>query len=148
MPDAIDAIRVEGLREFQASLKAIDGQSQRALRVMLNEAAEIVVVAARKRAPVRTGRLRNSIRATSQQRFGVVSGGGARVPYFGATDYGNRRGAGRGVGRSDAAGLPFIATGRILYPAYLTVKPGVEAALNAGLTRLIEQHGLVVTHGG
>ncbi|MEW6583473.1 MAG: HK97 gp10 family phage protein, partial [Actinomycetota bacterium] len=55
-------VRIEGLRELQATLRRIDGQLPRLVRGRLREAAGIVAVEARARAPVRSGRLRRSIR--------------------------------------------------------------------------------------
>jgi carbon monoxide dehydrogenase subunit G len=45
------------------------------------DAAEIVAGEARSLVPVKTGKLRGSIRTATQQRKAIVRAGGARVPY-------------------------------------------------------------------
>ncbi len=139
---------MEGLIELQRALKAIDGQAQRELRIVLNQIAEVVAQDARRRAPVRSGRLRSSIRALSQQRAAIVAEGGAKVPYAGFIDYGNKVGTGAGVGRSDSQRRPFISTGRILYPAFLARRATIVEDMRKGLTALAERNGLKVNGGG
>lgn len=92
-------IRVEGLRELQAALKAFDGESQKALRVALNNAVEGIASDARRRVPTRSGKARASIRATSSQREARVSAGKKAVPYYGWLDYGGKTGIGRSIDR-------------------------------------------------
>jgi len=152
-----EIVKIEGLADFQAALRRMDGQSQKMLRVVLNEAAEIVAEAAKKKAPEKTGALRNSIRATSQQRYAVVSGGSSRVPYFGFIDYGGTVGRARSseryrfAKRKGLAGAravrEFIPTGRILYPAFLANEAEVRKAMEQGLTKLARDVGFTVENG-
>lgn len=138
-------VRVDGLIELQRSLKAIDGEAQKELRVVLNKSAEIVAAAARLRAPVRSGKLRASIRVSSQQRSAGISEGKANVPYAGFIDYGNKVHSGAGVGRGDSQRREFIPTGRIMYPAFLEKRDLVMETLTKDMAALIEKHGLDVT---
>src|ERR1700750_2589732 len=105
-PVPTDPIKITGLRELQKALKDIDGESQKALRGVLNDAAALVVSRAKANAPARTGALQQSIRVSSSQREARVSGGSAKVPYFGAVEYGGH------VGRNRATVLPRHAQGR------------------------------------
>lgn len=145
MTTAQDAIRIQGLTEFLAKMKALQVQTPyRVTRVALNRAAEIVAVKARQLAPVDTGALRGSIRVSSTGKTAGVAEGSARVPYAGATDYGNKRHSGHGVGRKDSGGLPFVATGRILYPAFQAERVSVQNAMDTALREAIVSVGLVV----
>jgi hypothetical protein len=136
---SIEPIRVEGLRDLQAALKAIDGESQKQLRVVLNDAAGVVVRGGQRRAPVKTGAYRASLKVSSSQREARVKSGSAKVQYAGWLDYGGA------VGRKHATKRPFVKTGRVVYPAYYAQQANILAMLNAGLIRLVKASGLEVT---
>lgn len=138
MSQSIEPIRVEGLRDLQAALKAIDGEAQKQLRLVLNDAAGVVVRGAQRRAPVKTGAYRNTIKVASSQREARVKAGSAKVAYAGFIDYGGS------VGRHKSVKRPFIKTGRVVYPAYYAQQPNILAMMNAGLARLITNSGLAV----
>ncbi|MGH9001533.1 MAG: HK97 gp10 family phage protein [Acidimicrobiia bacterium] len=128
MATASDAIRIQGLRDLQRALKAADGESQKQLRVAMNQAAEIVVVEARRRGPVRSGRLRDTIRAQSGQREARVVAGSKRVPYAAAVEW-SRRG------------------GRFLFPAYRSRKPQIAQALEEAIVAVARHAGFDVKGG-
>lgn len=113
-------IRVEGLRELRRALnQAGDIEDSTALRLGLKSAAEVVARDARGRVPSRTGRARDSIRATSGGNRAYVVGGKARVPYYGWLDFGSRRpvaGRSRHVGPWKGSGVG-PQKGRFIYPA-------------------------------
>ncbi len=141
MTNSIDPIRVEGLREFQRALKEMDGESQKKLRLVLNDAAELVVDRARRNVPVKTGGARKSIRVSSSQREARVKAGGARVPYYGFLDYGGKTGRWpNGTHRR-----PFERDGRYLYPAYYAERRSILERLERGLTDLARDSGLDVS---
>lgn len=135
----VQPIRVEGLRELQAALKQIDGESQKALRVVLNKAVETVADDARSRIPVRSGKARASIRTTSSQREARVSAGKKAVPYYGWLDYGGAVGKARSVHR------PFRKAGRYLYPAYYDQQPKMIGTLEREIAAVAKAAGLEVT---
>lgn len=139
MSDLVQPIRVAGLREVQKALKDLDGESQKELRLTLNEAAGIVVRGAQRRVPVRTGVARASIRATSGQREARVSAGGRRAAYFPWLDYGGR------VGRNNSASRTFIKGGRYVYPAYSDEYTNIRRLLEKRLTTLLESKGIETT---
>lgn len=106
-----EAIRIKGLREFQQSLKTLDKDLPKALRVAFNNAAGMVVTDARGRVPSRTGRARGSVKAASTQTAARVRGGGRQAPYYPWLDFGGR--IPRGPRR------PYLAPhGRYIYNAY------------------------------
>lgn len=81
-------IRVDGLREFQSALRALDGDFPKGLRQANKDAADIVAQEAKTRVPVMSGRLRSSIRALASQRSASVGVGGARLPYAAVQEFG------------------------------------------------------------
>lgn len=105
-------IKIDGLRELQANLKRLDGESQKQLRIALNDAAQIVVNVTRPRVPLGTGNARASIGVASSQREARVKVGGKRAPYYPWLDFGGR------TGRAGATKRRFIKGGRYLFPAY------------------------------
>jgi Bacteriophage HK97-gp10, putative tail-component len=141
----VEPIRVKGLRDFQAALKAMDGESQKMLRVTLNEAAELVVSAAKPRVPSRTGAARSTVKGASSQREARVKAGSARVPYYGFLDFGGRVGRGRTGPKTGSVNRPFLTEGRYIYPAVSAVRPRVMAAMEKGLADLAAGAGLEVT---
>ncbi len=65
-------VRIEGLREFRAALRKIDPVLNKGLREGLKDAAQIVAYEAQRRAPVRSGATRASVRAfATGNRAGV-----------------------------------------------------------------------------
>lgn len=134
---ADDPIKIVGLRDLQAALKATDGQAQKQLRVVLNDAADVIATGAQRLVPRGpSGRARGSLRATSGQREAKVSGGGSRAPYYAWLDFGGA------VGRAHAVRRPFLRQGRYIFATYARRRPWVLKQLADGLDRLIERAGL------
>ncbi|WP_396180062.1 HK97 gp10 family phage protein [Flavobacterium sp.] len=75
-----DSIRVSGLNRAIRALKDV-GVPASEIAAAGKDAAEIVAGEARTLVPVKTGKLRGSIRTATQQRKAIVRAGGARVPY-------------------------------------------------------------------
>lgn len=139
MPE--DAVRIEGLREFQRGLKALDKDLPKALRLAFNEAADIVVDDARPRVTSRTGRARGTVKARSTQTAARVVGGGNRAPYYPWLDFGGR------VGRRRSVKRPFLKNGRYIYNAYFKARDAgrFQDALQDGLLDVARQAGIEVT---
>jgi hypothetical protein len=135
----VEQVKITGLRDFQAALRTMDGETQKQLRLVLNKAADLVVVGARRRVPTRTGAAQSSIRAGSTQREASVKAGSRRAPYYPWLDFGGRVGRGRSISRR------FQAGGRYVYPAYDEVRPKVQDILEAELAALARSAGLAVT---
>jgi len=69
---ATTAISIEGLAAFRRDLKRIDPVLVKGVRVALKESAEIVADETRRRAPVRSGKLKGTVRSfTSGNKAGV-----------------------------------------------------------------------------
>jgi len=87
------AVRITGHKEARKRIRGIvDEMDQKAARGELKnmnlEAAEIVAKRAVSLVPVRTGELRDTIRAAGAQKSGRVRAGFKRVPYAGAIHFG------------------------------------------------------------
>lgn len=133
-----EVVSIEGLRELQAALKRIDGQSQKKLRVVLNDAVQIIAEEAKGKVPTRSGRAAGSIKAQSSQREAQIKAGGGRAPYYPWLDFGGA------VGRNNSVRRPFIKDGRYLYPTYKDKKTEFIQKMEEGLIELIESSGLKV----
>ena len=69
---AAAAIRIEGLAEFRAALRRCDPALAKGVREGLKDAAQIVAYEAKRRAPVRSGMLKGSVRSfAAGNRAGV-----------------------------------------------------------------------------
>lgn len=136
-------IRVEGLKDLQRSLKDLDGESQKQLRLVLNDAAEVVASGARRLVPSVSGRARKSIRASSSQRAAVVKAGGAKAKYYGFLDFGGTVGKGHVSGKGGGAiKRTQIKEGRYLYPTFSRRRTWIYDRLAKGLEEAIQNSGL------
>jgi hypothetical protein len=129
-----------GLREFQRALKAMDADLPKQLRLVLNEAADVVLDYARPRVPTKTGRARSSLKARSSQREVRIAVGGTKAPYYPWLDFG-----GEGKRRGRPAARPFVRAGRYLYPGLAANHEQVTEIMSRGLTELAKSAGLDVT---
>lgn len=112
-------VKVKGLNELRRGLTSVDPALAKTLRVGLKRAATVVADEAKTRVPVRSGRARGSIRATTSGARAFVKGGKDSVPYYGWLDFGARTprsGFPRRHGPwADSGRGP--ALGRFIYPA-------------------------------
>ena len=81
---------VEGLREARRAIRRVSEDSKTELRGAHRAAAEIVARQARFEVPVRSGRLKASIRAGSTMTKGQVKAGGSGIRYAGPIHFGWR----------------------------------------------------------
>lgn len=134
----VDPIRIDGLRQLQAALKAADGESQKQLRVALNQAAELVVAEVRTLVPVKTGKARASYRAQSGQREAKVVGGSRAAPHVGWLEWGGRVGRGKKVVR------PRVRESRYVWPAYRRKQAAIAAKLEEAIVGVARGAGFDV----
>lgn len=132
----VDAVAISGLAEFRRSLRALDAAAPKALRVAGNQAAALVVDAAKRDVPTRSGKAKKSIKARSTQAAVKIASGGRAAPYMPWLDYGGR------VGVNDTASRPFIADGRYVYPGYHEVKDQFEGVLRQAIQDIADEAGL------
>jgi hypothetical protein len=133
-------VHVDGLAQFQRTLKRLDAGLPKALRLALNEATDIVIDEAVPRIPRRTGRAAASVKAMSTRTAARVAAGGPRVRYYGWLDFGGKTGRNRSVDRR------FYKHGRYLYRAYFDKRDSGEfaEALGRALGRVAREAGLKV----
>jgi hypothetical protein len=136
-----DAVRVTGLREFNRAIKRLDATAPKALRLALNDVADVVVRHARPLVPRRTGRAAASLRARSTRSKVRVAAGGKRAPYYPWLDFGGR------VGRRKATKRAFLKEGRYLYRSYFENQDEFVDVLADRLRGTADRAGLRVTHG-
>lgn len=129
-------LQVRGLRELQAALRKLDPALPKQIKLVLDEQMGIIVGAARRDIPVRSGRAARSIKARSGQREGRIAAGGRAAPWYPFLDFGGS------VGRDKSTKRPYYSEGRYLYPALRTHHDDLQAALDAGLARLAADAGL------
>lgn len=135
-------VEVEGLKEVQKAIRDLgDKDLKKALRLANKQAAEVVASAAREKTPVRTGKLRRSVRATATQVQGSVKLGGPTAPYGGFIDYGNKIGQGGAVGRGDTVPRDFLFGGRIVYPALNEHRQDVTDVFAREIDQVIDAAG-------
>lgn len=141
MPEFVDTVKVHGLREFARELRKMDSDLPKALRLAMNESADVVVDEARPRVPVRSGRARKTVKPRSTRTLVRVVGGGKRAPYYPWLDFGGRVGRGLSVRR------PFIKEGRYIYAAYYDKSEKFVEVMQQAIIRVAEQAGVEVTDG-
>lgn len=131
-------ITVAGLKEFSKAMRRVDAEAAKGIRLVNNEAAQVVVDKARPRIPRVTGRAAGSLKLRSTRTLVRISMGGPRAPYYPWLDFGGRTGIRRSVIRE------FIKTGRYIYPALYESQDQVRFVMERGLLRIARQAGLEV----
>lgn len=134
----IEPIKITGLTEFQRGLRKLDSDLPKSLRLAFNEAANIVVEAARSKVPHRTGRAAASIKPRSTRTAVRVSAGGNKAPYYPWLDFGGRVGPKKSVRR------PFIREGRYIYPSYTEHREEFQRVVEKALADVARSAGLEV----
>jgi hypothetical protein len=134
-----EPIKVEGLALLARQLRKLDKDAPKALRLVHNEAAQLVVATAIPNVPSKTGRARATLKARSTRTESRAQGGSTRAPYYPWLDFGGRVGIRKSVRR------PFTSDGRYLYPAYVKRRADVLELLETALLELCREHGLDVT---
>lgn len=133
-------LQVDGLRQFQRSLKEVDAGFPKMLRLVHNGAAQLVIDYARPRMPSVTGAARSSLLARSSQRDTRVAMGGRKAPYAPWLDFG---GQGRVHGRPPQR--PFIKDGRYVYAGVNANRDRITQIMADGYAQLARDAGLEVT---
>ncbi|MCG3757370.1 hypothetical protein [Amycolatopsis sp. Poz14] len=138
---AEEPIRVEGWRELSRSLRRVNTELPKGLRLAANSAAQLVVNEAKPRVPVgpgKGGHASSSIKAASTRTAARVQGGGAKYPYYPWLDFGGK------VGRKKAVSRPFMKTGRYLWKSYADQQERVAQKLDDALRSVVEGAGIGV----
>lgn len=131
-----DAIRIDGLDQFVRSLKTLDNDLPKVLRVAFNGAGQEIITEARGKVPSKTGRAKGSVRASSTQKAFRITGGSKKVPYYAWLDFGGKipRGGRR----------PFRREGRYIYASYFKHRDGLAGRLEDALLTAARSAGVEV----
>lgn len=133
-------VDIDGLRQFQASLRKADAELPKRLKVLLGSVSDIVIDYAKPKVPRRSGSAAASITRRLDGRAAKISVGGRKAPYYPWLDFG---GEGRKAGRP--ARRPFITEGRYLYPGLRLKGDEIQRTLEEGFAELARDAGLEVT---
>lgn len=140
-------IQVKGIKDLQSALRQISKDAATELRLGLNEAAQIVVDAAKPLVPVKSGKAAGSIKVGSTQRAAQIKVGGSAAPYFPWLDFGGSTGkghvekvAGSGAIKRPWRGAP-NGEGRYIYPTLRAKKTEIVKKVDALLARLAVSAG-------
>jgi HK97 gp10 family phage protein len=82
------AVKIEGLREVNKALRDLSDDLKNSMKETHLAAAKTIVPEAMRLAPVRSGALARSLRATATRTGGRVRAGGSTVPYAGPIHFG------------------------------------------------------------
>lgn len=131
-------IQVDGLKEIQKALKAVDKTAPVQLRIALNSVADIVIKRGRPLVPKRSGRAQGSWKARSTRTESRVSYGGPRAPYMPWLDWGGR------TGRRKRTVRPYLKDGRYLYPTVKKHRAEIQRVADESLAEVVRDAGLDV----
>jgi len=87
MPSTAPRIQVTGAKELRKALRRM-GDDLSDMKAIHKAAADKVADRARERVPIRSGKLRGTIRSTASKRRAGVSAGRKLVPYAGPIHFG------------------------------------------------------------
>lgn len=132
-------IEVTGLKEFQQSLRQMDADLPKQLRIALNQASQLVVDKARPGIPRRSGAAAASLKVRSTQREARVAAGGRKAPYYAFLDFGGH------VGRGGSVSRPFFKEGRYIYPSLRKNRDEITKVMVTAISDLATGAGLDVT---
>ena len=122
-------LRVEGLSKTLRALSAAGAASEE-MRDLMHSLGMVVVNAAVPKAPVKSGRLADSVRAGKGKTKAVVRAGGARVPYAGRVHYGDPHAGG-------------IAPHEFLVDALRATRNSIFSELDQGIADLLRKNQLM-----
>jgi hypothetical protein len=134
-----EKIGVEGLAQLSRSLRRVDAEAAKQLRLVGNEAADVLIDDTRQVMPHRSGKAASSLQARSTRTSARVTAGGNKAPYYPWLDYG-----GEGRIRGRPAAREFIKTGRYLYPTLARDKQKITNLLQTGIVAVAQGAGLDV----
>ena len=103
-------LELVGYRQLKKELRQLGDEAVASLKQTNKEAADLVADTARPDIPVRSGRLKGTLRTTGTMRGGVVRMGRKAVPYAGPVHFGwpNRPNQAKGWRGGPIAPNPFL----------------------------------------
>ena len=133
-------VHVDGLAALNRSLRAVDAEAAKGLRLALNRISGVLVGRIQRRMPSRSGKARRSVKAASTRTSLRIRAGGRTAPYYPWLDYGGA------VGRNRSVRRPFYSDGRYVYPTWYEYRDGpFRRDLDEVLADVMRDAGLEVT---
>jgi nucleotide-binding universal stress UspA family protein len=132
-------IRVVGLNDFRKGLRGMDRGLPKAVRLALNDVANVLIDATRPKIPRRTGAAAASLKAASTQSAAKISVGGTKAPYYPWLDFGGRTGPNKSVARR------FYKEGRYIYPTLAEQSGAIQDATLKAMAQLAATNGIEVS---
>jgi hypothetical protein len=131
-------VEVAGLADFARSVRRIDAEAAKGLRVALNKCATFLVDQTKPKIPKRTGAAANSLKPRSTRNAVRIAVGGRRAPYYPWLDFGGK------VGPRDSVSRPFLSDGRYLYPTLAASRDEFTRIMETALAGVAHDAGLDV----
>jgi hypothetical protein len=135
---ANERIEIKGLAQLSRALRKMDSEAPKGLRLVQNDAANLIVDKTRPLIPHRTGAAAKSLKAKSSRTLTRIAVGGNRARYYPWLDFGGKTGINRSVDR------PFYKEGRYLYPTLGKNKAEIADLLQKGILAVAQSAGLDV----
>lgn len=129
-------VSIEGLTELNRSLRRLDSEAPKALRLALNTSADALVRKIQAQIPKRKGKAAASVKTASTRTEVRIRFGGPRAPYYPWLDFGGR------TGKLKKTVRPFYREGRYIYPTLRRERGSFETALTTALANLVDEVGL------
>ena len=130
-------VHVVGLADLNRSLRKIDKDAPKQLRIALNSAAELLADRVRPQIPTDSGAARRSLKVASTRTAARIAVGGKRAAYYPWLDFG-----GQGRKRGRPGKREFIREGRYIYPTLARIRPDIEKQLQEALDDVVTAAGL------
>lgn len=134
-----EVLGVKGLAEFNRSLKRLDSELPKGLRIALNDCSDFLIQKTVPLIPKKTGRAAGSLKARSSRTAVRIGVGGSKAPWYPWLDFG---GEGKRKGRPSRR--EFIKEGRYLYPTLRTNRDHFSQILQGSLEKTARAAGLEV----
>lgn len=131
-------LQVEGLRDMSRALRRLDQDAPKALRLALNDVAQLLIDEVVPQIPRRTGKAAASLKVASSRTAARIRVGGNKAPYYPWLDFGGRTGPGKSVNRR------FYKEGRYLFPTLKREREKIEGAMRRTLAGVATEAGLDV----
>lgn len=132
-------IEVEGLAQLNRSLRRLDSEAPKSLRLALNDVAARFIRWVAPEIPRRSGRAAGSLTTRSTRTSARIAAGGRRAPYYPWLDFGGR------VGRDRSVERPFYREGRYIYPTLRRRRGEIQGMIGDALVTVAQRSGLDVS---
>lgn len=135
-----NAIRIDGLRELQRSMRTLPPSVRRQFNREMRGVANIAVSRIRAQMPEVTGAAKASVKPSLSGGYVAIRAGGSKVPYYPWLDFGGTlHKTGR---RRNTQKRPFFSEGRWIYPTIGRNRPAIYAAAMTAVERAKASAGL------